>query len=298
MAKLICFIKSFLAKFFAIKRPRMSKVLIVLFFIIFILENALLGYFLFDFFNPVFKDEDLVQETSYVAVVDIFGGISTYALETDEPIDEVSSDEIIELLSIARDDYDIKAVILRIDSTGGDPVAAEEVSSFVKDFPKPIVSVIRSNGLSAGYYIASAADRIFASPNSSIGSIGATMSYVDYYESNLNDGYRYNSLSWGKFKDMGDPDKRLTKEERFLIMNNLKVIYGNFIKTVAENRGLSIEKVVELADGADMPAPNALVNGLIDELGGMKEAEAYLKKQVGHRFETIKLADEKDECAE
>jgi len=135
--------------------------------------------------------------------------------------------------------------------------------------------------VSAAYMAASGADEIFASKNSDVGSIGVTMSYLDYVKQNEKEGLTYIPLASGKFKDTGDPDKILTREEKDLLMRDIDIMHQNFVRMVAENRNLEIEKVAQLADGSSMLGEMALENGLIDRIGGMFEVEEFLKNKIG-----------------
>jgi len=173
------------------------------------------------------------------------------------------------------------AILLEIDSLGGYPVAGEEVANALKNAKKPTVAVIRQTGDSAAYWATTGADRIFASSLSDVGSIGVSMSYLDNTKKNEVDGLTYNGLSAGKFKDTGDPDKTLTEEEKRLLQRDLDLLHEKFISAVATNRSLDIEKVRILADGSTMLGDAALANGLIDQIGGIPEAESYLRGIVG-----------------
>lgn len=195
-------------------------------------------------------------------------------------IDEIASENIITEINEAESDNNVKAIILEIDSVGGGPVAAEEIADALKRAEKPTVAVIREYGNSAAYYAATGADIIFASVNSDVGGIGVTMSYVDNAQKNKKDGLTYNQLSSGKFKDMFDPNKILTADEKQLLMRDVKILHENFVKAVSENRNLDIEKVKKLADGSSMPGEMALEKGLIDKIGGIYEAKEYLKEKI------------------
>ena len=159
--------------------------------------------------------------------------------------------------------------------------AAEEITSALKDAGKPTVAVIRDNGDSAAYQVASGCGQIFASIDSSVGSIGVTMSYLDNASKNQSDGLTYNQLSQGKFKDAGSSDKPLTDEERQLFMRDVNIMYDNFIKTIATNRHMSIDAVKNLADGSAMLGQAARDSGLIDQIGGVNEAKNYISKKIG-----------------
>jgi len=235
--------------------------------------------------------DDSSDESCNVSNVKLQGYLTTYISnegkdENGIPLwDETSSEDIARAVEEAERDDNIKAIILEIDSHGGEPVAAEEIANALKKANKPTIALIRGYGTSAAYYAAAGADLIFASASSSIGSIGVTTSYLDNTKKNEEDGLTYNQLSAGKFKDTGDYDKSLTPEEKELLMRDVNILHENFIKAVAENRKMDIEKVRELADGSSMPGQMALENNLIDKIGGMDEVKEYLKEKIGGEAE-------------
>ncbi|OGZ68454.1 MAG: hypothetical protein A3D44_00735 [Candidatus Staskawiczbacteria bacterium RIFCSPHIGHO2_02_FULL_42_22] len=234
-------------------------------------------------------EDDSFAEICYpdenVAVISIEGEIVSYIKNPDSEEamsdDLVSAGYIVSQLNNARDDENIKAVILEIDSYGGSPVGSEEIMNAVKRLNKPSIALIREGGVSGAYLIASVANRVFASEISDIGSIGVTASYLDYSQQDKKDGITYNQLSSGKFKDTGDPDKSLTAEEKELIMRDIKISHEFFVKKVAENRKLDIEKVKKLADGSTMLGMAAKENGLIDEIGGTGEVKTWITGKLG-----------------
>jgi protease-4 len=199
--------------------------------------------------------------------------------------DQSSSEDIVFAIQQADADDTTKAIILEVDSTGGFGVAGEEVANALGRAKKPTVAWIRERGLSAAYWSATGAKTIFASTISDVGSIGVTLSYLDNYKKNQKDGLTFNSLSTGKFKDTGNPDKPLTPEEKDLIMRDLDIADEHFIKSVATNRNLDIGKVRQLADGSSMPGELALQNGLIDKIGGIYEIKNFLKEKIGEEVE-------------
>ncbi|MDP3988075.1 MAG: signal peptide peptidase SppA [Candidatus Levybacteria bacterium] len=199
--------------------------------------------------------------------------------------DSVASDYIVDIIKQANEDAEIKAILIEVDSGGGSAVAGEEISDAVKNSDKPIVAIIRGIGASGAYWAISSADKIFASKNSDVGSIGVTSSYLSSVENNKKNGYVYEQLSVGKFKDSGDPDKPLTNEERSLFLRDINIIYENFIKAVSQNRKLSIADVRSFADGSTVLGEKAKSLGLIDEIGGMGEVEKYLEKTIGEKPE-------------
>jgi len=212
--------------------------------------------------------------------INLHGEIFTYVPPENEDGDYASGELILSDLQEIEEspEYaDVKAVLIEIDSYGGSPVASEELANIIKDYKLPVIAMVREGATSGAYWIASATDRIFASKLSDIGSIGVTMSYLDDSKLNEKEGYTWNSLSTGKFKDAGNGQTPLTEEERAIFERDLNIIYEEFVKAVSVNRNLPIEKVRELADGSSMLGEMALENGLIDEIGSYDEVKEYLK---------------------
>lgn len=223
------------------------------------------------------SDSGFAMKGCNIAGITLHGDIYTYYDSESQSIDDVStSEDIVYLLETAEFTPNIEAILLEIDSYGGSPVASREIVDTIKNFVTiPVVVQIREAGLSGAYWVASASDYIFASELSDIGSIGVTQSYLDESGYNQREGFIYNSLNTGKFKDILDPQKSLTWEEKQLLQRDLDIIYEFFIKDVSENRGIDIEKVKKLADGSSMLGQMALENGLIDEIGGYYEVLDY-----------------------
>ena len=227
--------------------------------------------------SNVEADEYTSNEGCNVTLINLHGFLDTDVYEDGD----VSSRNITRLIENTESDKNIKAIVLDIDSEGGYMVPAEEIMTALKRATKPTVALIRGIGLSSAYIAATGADAIFASKYSDVGSIGVTMSYSDNSRKNQMEGLTYNQLSTGKFKDTLDPNKPLTYEEKQLLMRDLQIAHENFVKAVAENRGLDIEKVRAMADGSTMPGEMALENGLIDHIGGLYEVEKYLEAEIG-----------------
>lgn len=184
-------------------------------------------------------------------------------------------------LKTAAANPNIKALLIDVDSNGGGSEAGQEMANAIRAFGKPSIAVIHGGGISSGYLVASAADRILALENSTIGSIGATYSFLNQYEKNQKEGIVYEQLSSGPFKDTFSPDKPLTDAERQIINRDLKILRNSFVQQVAGYRKLPVEKIDALADGSTMLGAQALENGLIDEIGGTREAIAHLEQIIG-----------------
>jgi len=240
--------------------------------------------YLDEYSDGYYEEEFGWDKSCNIVGIELRGELCTYTADY-EAEEQSSSEDIVYYIEEAEKNNNIEAIILEIDSWGGDGVAAEEVANALKRAEKPTIALIRGYGDSAAYWAATGADMIFASANSDVGSIGVTMSYLDYSKQNQMEGLTYNKLSVGEFKDMGDPDKPLTSRERELLMRDVKIMHENFIKAVAENRGLDISEVRLLADGSSMLGEMALEKGLIDRIGGIHEVKEYLGDIIGDEIE-------------
>jgi protease IV len=268
-------------------KTKIKKGLPVAFTVIVILTIGMFWYDQLNYYLYYYSSGDgevECWEEDNVALIKVQGEIVTYddwyGYTEGYEDDIVSSERIVRYIQDAEERDHIKAIIVEIDSYGGLPVAAEEIMNAMKRAKKPTVAVIRDAGLSAGYFIATGADYIFASEMSDVGSIGITMSYLDYSERNRKDGITYQELSSGKFKDMGNQDKNLTKEERELLMRDVRELHGVFVRKIAENRGMEIKEVEKLADGSSMLGKRAKENGLIDEIGDVYSAKGWISKKL------------------
>ena len=208
-----------------------------------------------------------------VAVVPLMADFSTYGAST-------NVDDVLASIEAAKEDSAIKGLILQVDSPGGTPVSGEMIANALKRLGKPTVALIREQGDSAAYWASTGASQIIASPDSDVGSIGVTESYVDTSQQDTSQGKQFVQLSIGQFKDLGNPDKPLTSAEKALIERDLKIVYNNFVAAVATNRHLSTTTVEALADGSSMTGQMALQNHLVDQLGDAETARAWLGQQI------------------
>lgn len=230
-------------------------------------------------------DAAYIPSSCNVLTFDINGYLATYVPLDTEGYDVTSSDDVLDGLRLVAKTPHVKAVLLSIDSGGGDGVAGEEIANALKALEKPSVAVIRGIGASSAYWAASGADKVFASRISDIGSIGVTASYLDESIKNARDGYTYVELSSTRYKDVGDPSRPLSAEERAIVLDDLKKIHGVFVDDVAVNRNLERDEVAKLANGLTYLGADALQYGLIDEIGDLITATDYISQQIGEEVE-------------
>ncbi len=204
-----------------------------------------------------------------IAVIPINGEIVPFASEEERSAYIYTvTDETLELLKRAEEDPNITGILVQVDSSGGAPAAALEIAERLQEIEMPVAAYIRNVGASAAYLIATGADTIIASLVADVGGIGVSMSYLQNTIQNREEGLEYISLSTGKFKDSGDPNKPITEADRLLFQRDLEILHKIFVDTVAKNRDLSPEAVSVLADGSTLPASLALNSKLIDSVGG------------------------------
>jgi protease-4 len=215
------------------------------------------------------------------ALIRVYGDIVSFTYWKDATWRQITAGTFVSFIDRIADDDSIKALILDVNSYGGEVGAGEEMYRAVRSLDKPTIAVVKGVGFSGGYMVACAADRVLATRMSEVGSIGVTMSYLDYSVSLMREGISYQRLSSGEFKDTGNPYTSLSREERDLLMRDIGKMHDIFVEMVAESRGMSLESVRAIADGSTMLAEDALAAGLIDQIGGIDEAEAYLADLLG-----------------
>ena len=191
-----------------------------------------------------------------------------------------------EVLDRASQDPEIRGVLLRIDSPGGSATASEqiytELSRFRTRLQVPVVAQLLGTAASGGYYVAMAADRVQAHPTTVVGSIGVIFSSMNFAGLMDKLGIEDQTITGGEFKDIGSPYRSLTDEERAQLQSIVDDLHARFREVVDQGRpDLSAERVAELANGRIYSAPQALENGLVDEIGTLEDAVKELARRMG-----------------
>lgn len=194
-----------------------------------------------------------------------------------------SSDDFVETVRDLADDASVAGVVVRIDSPGGEVAPSQEMYAALRELrrSKPVVASLGAVAASGGYYVASAADVVVASPGTLTGSIGVIMMLPEI--SGLLDkvGIRARLVTAGRHKDMGTPFRPLTAEERRVLQQMVDQVHAQFIRAVAEGRGMDLKRARELGDGRIMTGEQARAVGLVDELGGLRRAVAIAAERGG-----------------
>ena len=221
------------------------------------------------FFGRVLINPETIGEK--VAIIEILGVIN-------------DSEETIKQIHQHRDNTSVKAIVLRIDSPGGGVAPVQEIYSELKKLKsKPIFASMGSTAASGGYYIACAAQDIFANPGTLTGSIGAVMQFIKMKELYNKVGIEYQTVKSGKYKDIGASQRDMTQAERDLIQTTVDDVRSQFIKAIAEGRRdrLTWNQIEAFADGRIFTGKQASENMLIDQLGNLQDTVAYAAQAVG-----------------
>lgn len=177
------------------------------------------------------------------------------------------------------EDPTIKGILFTINSPGGGVYESAEIREKllkIKDAGIPIYVSMRNLAASGGYYVAADADKIFARPETWTGSIGVISQNIDFSGLMEKYGVKSHIYASGKNKAMGSPYHPPTEEEEAIWMSLINESYNDFVKLVANGRGISEERVREIADGRIYSGRQALENGLVDEIGNTEDALAAL----------------------
>ena len=209
-----------------------------------------------------------------VAVVDVRGVISDAA-------------DTVDALDHLRQQDATIGVVLRIDSPGGAVAPSQEIYDAVWRLRarKPVVASLGNVAASGGYYVASAADVVVADPGTLTGSIGAIMEVQNVATLAEKVGVSQTVVKSGRFKDVGQPLRAVTDEERVLLQRMVDDVLGQFIDAVARGRGMEAGRVRALADGRLYSGAQARDVGLVDELGGLAEATRVAWSRAGQTGE-------------
>lgn len=186
----------------------------------------------------------------------------------------IDSQETVKQLNDFRKDDKVKAVVLRIDSPGGVVGPSQEIYAEVKKLSsgKKVVVSMGSLAASGGYYIASPASVIMANPGTITGSIGVLMKLSNFEGLMGKIGMKAYTLKTGKYKDAGSPLRTMTEQDKAMLQGVIDNAHSQFVRAVAEGRGLPVENVRRIADGRIFTGEQALGLKLIDKIGTLQDA--------------------------
>lgn len=229
--------------------------------------------------------QETASETDYVAVVAFEGGISR---KTVAPVRR-------QILKLLKDEH-AKGLVLRVNSPGGSAIASEvlwEATDEWKASGRPFVVSMGGVAASGGYYISSSADRIFAEGTTITGSIGVVAMKMVFGDAMEKWGISSHSTQRGEHANMLSISQSFAPEEAELLRDSMLQTYGIFKERIENGRGDRLQGELEdMAGGRVFTGLQALELGLVDEIGGLREAVTHVAKIAGVDSEAVKLVPE------
>jgi protease IV len=187
-------------------------------------------------------------------------------------------------LQMAKEDSSIKGIVLQVNSPGGGVVESAEIHDKIneiqKDTKKPVYVSMGSMAASGGYYISAPADKIFASPETLTGSLGVIMHGYNYEKLAKKYGVEFVTIKSGPYKDIMSPNREMTQEERKILQTMINNSYDQFVKIIADGRGMKEAEVRKLADGRIYDGRQAKALNLIDGFGHLEDVTDSMKKEI------------------
>ena len=207
-----------------------------------------------------------------VAVISLNGVIQIESGSSVFSGSSITPDDVRKQLERAQNDFNVKAIVIQVNSPGGDVSACQEIVYEMQKVKKPMVISMRSVAASGGYYISAKANKIIALPSTLTGSIGVISEVPNLKGLFDKIGVNMEIVKSGKYKDMYSGMRELTPEETAIVQKTTDELYGEFIDIVAEGRHMDTGKVKDLATGQAYTGLQAKELGLVDELGGLETA--------------------------
>jgi protease-4 len=205
-------------------------------------------------------------------------------MDGEQPAGRIGGDTMADLLVRAREDDKIKAVVVRVDSGGGSATASEVISreiELTRRAGKPVFVSMGSVAASGGYWIASAADQIWATPTTITGSIGIFGAFPTFERSLKSLGITSDGVGTTKLSDAFDPSRPLNDLVAQAMHQIIEHGYRLFIQQVADGRNMQPEQVEKIAQGRVWDGTAAKELGLVDKLGSLQDAIGAIAEKVG-----------------
>jgi protease IV len=212
--------------------------------------------------------DDSKYDKNKVAVIYAVGDI------TDSEGEGIVAKNIIKTINEVAKDSAVKAVVLRVSSPGGSAFASEQIwhALAMLKAKKPLIVSMGDYAASGGYYISCMADQVVAQPNTITGSIGIFGVIPNIKGLNEKLGLTYDGVKTNKMSDAISVNRPFTPEERDLMQNYVNRGYELFVKRCADGRKMTTDQIKTIAEGRVWTGQDALRVGLVDKIGGLKDA--------------------------
>ena len=197
--------------------------------------------------------------------------------------------DTIEHIRRFREDEDIKAIVIRIDSPGGAVGPSQEIYREIRKTveTKKVVASMGAVAASGGYYVACATDGIVANPGTITGSIGVIMGYTNFRQLLDKIGMVPVVIKSGPYKDTGSPTREMRDDEREILQSITGNIHEQFVTAIAEGRKMDRAQVEQASDGRIFTGEDAKARGLVDRLGNFEDALEWAGKLGGIDGEVV-----------
>ncbi|MDD3653259.1 MAG: signal peptide peptidase SppA [Desulfotomaculaceae bacterium] len=225
-----------------------------------------------------------------IGIIYVQGALATRGSESGLFGSGSSAEEIAANLRKAAENPQIKAVVVRLNSPGGTPSAAQEISTGIarlRHSGKIVVASMGDVATSGAYWVAVGADQIVANPGTLTGSIGVIMQTTNFQGLFDKLGISTETFQSGSHKDMGSASRPVTPEERAIFQTMIDDIYAQFLDAVAKGRQMDLSEIRPLADGRVFTGRQALELGLIDRLGDFHDAVLLAGELAGISGEPV-----------
>lgn len=240
-----------------------------------------------DYFQRLAEEIDykIIENKDKIAVIYAEGSITSG--DNPQIENKIEPDVIKDKLLKADKLANVKGIVLRINSPGGLALASDIIYEAIRKVEKPVYISMGGAAASGGYYIASAGDKIYANKETITGSIGVVSIIPDVSKLVEKMGINYEEITNGKFTNLYDITKPLSKEERDKIYYSSLEGYEEFISKVALGRNMKIEDVQKIAQGKVWLGEEAKEIGLVDEIGGLEKTISDLAKDLELKDYTV-----------
>ncbi len=197
-------------------------------------------------------------------------------------LEQIGSDSFAQQFRQLREDETVKGIVLRVNSPGGSATASEIIlrEILLTKKEKPVVVSMGNVAASGGYWISAGADQIFAEENTITGSIGVFGLLPNFQEIGNNNGITWDVVKTGKLSDIDSPYRPKNDQELAIYQKSVAQVYRLFLNKVAEYRNLPQKRVQEIAQGRVWLGKKAVKIGLVDQIGGLESAIAYVVEQT------------------
>ena len=192
-----------------------------------------------------------------------------------------SRGSVLNQIKEAKNNPNVKAILLSVNSPGGGVYETAELYNALKNSGKDVYVSMKKTAASGGYYVSTAAKKIFVNTETTTGSLGVIMSYVSAQKFLNDHGIKQETIRSGEQKAVGGLTEDLPESTRKILQEQNKEAYERFVKAIAEGRHLSEDEVKKLADGRTYTGTQAVANKLADKVGTEDELIDLIKEEKG-----------------